>query len=265
MIWAHCTNISDPRDFDEGIAHLSGFMICLQKLATSSSQHFEELVLMKLIWCDIYRTLNRRHTHRCNVKFRNETKLGAASLELNRLSVAWSEIQLVSQNKSAWLHDLIHGMQLNSPAFELQKSLNEWYSVDLDNRVEIASSPLPCAIDNMQSQLTLFRNALSQCYRLFPSLIYIPEAEMHSSDKLESILVRYNIYLFEYVLFVEPFRSFRTSSVNRKNAILAVDRIMENLGRHLENTTAVVRLNSLWLLFLIGLLLGELESDWGEF
>ena len=257
MIWARCTNISDLQDFDEGMAHLSGFMICLQQLATSPSLNFEELVLMKLIWYDIYRTLNRWHTHRCNAKFRNEKKIGAASIELNRLSVAWSEIHLVSRSKPAWLHHLIRGMQLDSPAFELQESLDEWYSVDVDDKAEIASSPLPCAIDNMQSQLTLLRNTLSQYRGLFPSLIYIPELEMHHSDELESMSVMYNIFLFEYVLLVEP---FTTSSLNRKNAIITVGKIVDNIHSHLESATAVVPLNSLWLLFLIGLLLGQLEN-----
>jgi hypothetical protein len=257
MIWARCTNISDLQDIDEGMAHLSGFMICLQQLATSSSMNFEELVLVELIWYDIYRTLNRWHTHRCNAKFRNEKKIAATSTELNRLSVAWSEIQLVSRSKPSWLRDLIRGMHLHSPALELQESLDEWYSLDMDDKAEIAYSPLPCAIDNMQSQLALLHSTLSQYRRLFPSLSYIPEGEMHHHDELESMYVMYSIFLFEYALLVE---SFTTSSLNRKNAIIAVGRITENLHRHLESATAVVPLNSLWLLFLIGLLLGQLEN-----
>ena len=261
MIWVRCTNISDLQDFDEGMVHLSGFMICLQQLAMSSSLNFEELVLMKLIWYDIYRTLNRWHTHRCNAKFRNKEKIGAASVELNRLSVAWSEIHLVSQNKPVWLHDLIRGMQLDSPALDLQESLDEWYSVDMDDKVEIASSPLPCAIDHMQSQLTLLRSALSQYRRLFPSLIYIPELEIRPSDELESMSVLYNTFLFEYVLLVEP---FTTSWHYRKHAIVAVGGTLENLRSHFESATAVVPLNSLWLLFLIALLLGQLENYSGK-
>ena len=261
MIWARCTNISDLQDFDEGMVHLSGFMICLQQLATSSSQNFEELALLKLIWYDIYRTLNRWHTHRCNAKFRSRERIGAASFKLNRLSVAWSEIHLDSQSKPTWLHDLIRGMQLDSPASDLQKSLDEWYSVNTDDKVEIASSPLPCAIDNMQSQLTLLGSALSQYRRLFPSIICVPELEMRHSEELESMSIMYNTFLFEYVLLVEP---FTTSSFNRKYAIVAAGRIMENIRSHLESPTAVIPLNSLWLLFLIVLLLGQLENYSGE-
>ena len=262
MAWSSALHWPKSGDASEMLKHLCGFMVCLQHLAKSSLLDAEEIVLMKYQWISAFRMVSHHPSTRFDsfVPRGHRITVAEISIELSRLVVACSNLEVDCSNQPLWVQDLHRKMQLELSGYEIQRCLHFWYSAHLAGEDPKINSSLRSAYDTVLGQLDVLRTALMQHHSLFPTFVPVRSLEGFTYlEALECASIAYNAFMF--VLFLEPFTEM---TIGHTQVLDAVKAIGERLER-VESSAAAVPHDSLWLLFLTNLISEKIGSYCGKY
>jgi len=111
------------------LQHLYGFTLHL-RLITPSKKYYQERMLMKLLWYEIYAVVIRllKLADRRMWEIQPDSSLLLSLNMLGRLTDMWWDIEVSAANLPDWLHERYYLSELKLSVYELQQALDSWHS-----------------------------------------------------------------------------------------------------------------------------------------